>query len=67
MRPRTMVTSCSPYSLVEFHREDSDQIQLSTAATTAAVGWNKRSPMRQTMIEPDSAKSAGVALSMNAD
>ena len=62
-----MATSCNPYSLVEFHRDDSDQIQLSTAATTAAAGWNNRSPIRQTRTEPTRANSAGVALSINGD
>ena len=62
-----MVTSCNPYSRVEFHREDSDQMKLRTAATTAAAGRKSRSPMRQTSTEPTSAKSAGVALSMNGD
>ncbi len=62
-----MVTSCNPYSRVEFHSEDSDQMKLSTAATTAAAGRNSRSPMRQTSTEPTRAKSAGVALSTNGD
>ena len=58
-RPSTMVTSCNPYSRVEFHSEDSDQMKLSTAATTAAAGRNSRSPMRQTSTEPRGPRAPG--------